>query len=450
MSMFNIALSGANASRTAMNVTALNIANTHTVGYSRQQAMQSAVAGNGTSMGGVEVSSIRRVADDFITAQLWSSKSSLGNTSYTAANFAKLEQIMGIEGYNISAGMDQFFGAISEASVRPESTPLRQQILSEAEGLAQRFTGLSNVLNEQNKQLASDRNSTVSDINNLLEGIAKNTEALMAAGGSSPILEDERDQLVEQLSELVELDINKGAKGELQLSMSNGQPLLINGKAGKLSTIPLASDPYQANLNVTFNGNNFPVSNNPGGQLGAIDEAQKNDLLPMLDSLDDMAVFIADEVNKALAAGTDLNGAPGKALFSYDPNNPSGSLTMNPLTPDELAFSKTGELGDGGILDDILAITDVKFSVAGHGNVTLDEAFSAMTGKVAFSSRQAQTSFDSSLSLYQQVQSSRDNLSGVSSDEEAANLMIYASAYEANMKVMSTANQMFNTILNAF
>ncbi|PKG39536.1 flagellar hook-associated protein FlgK [Psychromonas sp. Urea-02u-13] len=451
MSILNTALSGANANRAALNVTALNIANAHTVGYSRQQAMQATTGATGASIGGVEVTSIRRIADDFISAQIWSSKSELGNASYSMENFAKLEEIMGIEGYNISSGMDDFFGAISESTTGAESTALRQKVLSQADSLAQRFSGLSNAIQDQHQKLSDDRNSSIININELLGSIATNTESIIAIGGSSAILEDQRDLLVGQLSELVDLEINKGSGGELQLSLPNGQPLLINSKIGELQATPLASDPLQATLNVIFNGNKFPVSTNAGGQLGAIETSQKNDLIPLIDALDDMTVFLADGINTALSGGTDMKGnSPAVDLFFYDPSNPAATLVVNDLSPDQLAFSKTGAPGDGGILEELLAITGTKFSVTGQGFISLDEAFSSITGDVAFSSRKSQSTFDSSTSLYNQVQSSREQLSGVSSEEESANLMMYANSYEANMKVISTANQMFNTILNAF
>jgi len=451
MSILNTALSGANASRTALNVTALNIANVNTEGYSRQQAVQATTGATGTSIGGVEVTNIRRIADDFTTAQIWSSKSELGNATYAMNSLEQLEQIVGIDGYNISTGMDDFFGAISAASTDVDSTALRQQVLSQADSLAQRYSGLTDAVHGQHQKLSGDRDTSIVNINELLVSISANTEALMAAEGSSATLENERDLLIGELSELVNLDINKGEGGELQLSLENGQPLLINASIGKLEATALASDPFQASLSVIFNGNNFPVSSAIGGQLGAIEAAQQDNVIPLLDSLDEMAVFLADSVNGALYSGVDMHGnAATQALFSYDPSSPAGTLVINKLSPDELAFSKTGASGDGGILDDILLIAETEFAVTEHGRVSLNEAFGSMTGDIAFASKKSQSTFDSSSSLYNQVQSSRDQLSGVNSEEEAANLVMYANTYEANMKVISTANQMFNTILNAF
>ena len=449
MSMYNIALSGVNANRTALNVTAQNVANANTEGYSRQQVMQSSVVDT-AGVGGVEISSIRRVADEFIISQLRSSNTALGNSSYSAESLGQLEQIIGFDGFNISTGISEFFAGISEATSAPESTALRQQVLADAQSLSERFNGLSNALLDQSAQIFSDRETTLSNANGLLENIATSSQAIIesnASGRDTALLEDERDQMLSELSKMLKVNVNKEADGSLQVSRANGQPLLINSLAAKLTTTPLISDPYQADIEVTFNGSVFPVATDLGGELGAMQTSQQNDISPMLSALNDMAETIADEVNNALATGTDFNGVnPGQALFSYEPNN----LTVIALSANELAFSSDGNLGDGGVLDDILAISKTDYPISGLGSVTLSSAFSALTGKVAMDSRQAQTSLESHKGLFDQIQSSRDSVSAVNSDEEAANLMIYANAYEANMKVISTANQMFNTLLSAF
>ncbi|ABM05252.1 flagellar hook-associated protein FlgK [Psychromonas ingrahamii 37] len=454
MSIYNIALSGVSANRTALNITAQNIANANTAGHSRQQAVQSSITRSNDVGAGVEVSSIRRMADQFIISQLRSSNTELGNSSYSASSLGQLEQIVGLDGFNLSAGMDQFFSSISEASVAPESVEFRQQVLSDAQALAQRFKGLSQTLSNQNAQLASDRENNLSMVNGLLDNLAQSSKAIMEVynvGGNTATLEDNRDQMLNELSQLIKVNVNKEENGELQLSTNNGQPLLINDKAAEFTTTPLPSDPYQAIINATFNGSTFNVSSDLGGELGAIDKTQKKDLAALHNTINEMAVIVADEVNKSLASGTDLNGlSPGLALFSYDPANPAGSMQMNLLSTDELAFSGDGNPGDGQILANLLDISKTDFSITGAGNINLSEAFSLSVGKIAIDSRQAQQNLDSNTALFNQVQASRENLSGVNSDEEAANLMIYANAYEANMKVISTANQMFNSILRAF
>ncbi|MFT6927718.1 MAG: flagellar hook-associated protein 1 FlgK [Psychromonas sp.] len=450
MSIYNIALSGASTNRTSLNVTAQNIANANTLGHSRQQALQSSVVNSNEVGAGVEVSSIRRVADQFIISQLRSSNTEVGSSNYSAESLSQLEQIVGSDGFNLSAGMDQFFGSISEASIAPESSEYRQQVLSDAQALAQRFNGLNQTLTNQNAQLANDRENNVSMVNGLLDNLAQSSKAIMKVynvGGNTATLEDERDNMLNELSQLMKVNVSKEENGELQLSMNNGQPLLINDKAAQLSTTPLPSDPYQADIKVTFNGTDFKFSGDLGGELGAIETAQKKDLAAVQSTVNDMAETFAEKVNESLAGGTDLKGEDGKPLFSYDS---AGSLKMNPLSTDQLAFSADGKPGNGEILAELLAISKTDYAIAGAGNVNLSEAFSLSVGKVAIASRQAQTNLDSSTALLDQVQASRDNLSGVNSDEEAANLMIYTNAYEANMKVISTANQMFNSILNAF
>ncbi len=248
------------------------------------------------------------------------------------------------------------------------------------------------------------RETTLSNSNALLENIASSSQAIIelnASGRDTGLLEDERDLMLGELSKMLKINVNKEADGSLQLSAANGQPLLINSTAATLKSTPLAVDPSQADIEVTFNGALFPVSSDMGGELGAMQAAQQEHILPMLTALNEMAATVADEVNKVLAAGIDFNGTPGQALFSYEPADPARSLTITSLNANELAFSSDGNLGDGGVLDDILTIKQMDLPISGLGSVTLSSAFSALSGKVAIDSRQAQSNLESHQELFE-------------------------------------------------
>jgi flagellar hook-associated protein 1 FlgK len=82
--------------------------------------------------------------------------------------------------------------------------------------------------------------------------------------------------------------------------------------------------------------------------------------------------------------------------------------------------------------------------------VSLNDAYTGLLGQVASNSRQNQADLNSTTTVAQQAQGQRDSVSAVSLDEEAVNLMTYQQAYQANMKVISTANQLFDDMLAAF
>ncbi|MDW2138146.1 flagellar basal body protein, partial [Vibrio sp. 2128(2023)] len=146
MNLVNIALSGLNANRVALDVTAQNVANVNTPGYSRQQALMATVGdgkSNRLSSGmGVEVTSIRRVTDQFLVKQTWSTNSLAAYAAGYTSNMSQLENTLGADGFSISAGLDSLNAALNDATVKPESMPYRQQIINESEALARRFNTL--------------------------------------------------------------------------------------------------------------------------------------------------------------------------------------------------------------------------------------------------------------------------------------------------------------------
>ncbi|HHX8463648.1 TPA: flagellar hook-associated protein FlgK [Vibrio diabolicus] len=457
MNLVNIALSGLGANRVALDVTAQNVANVNTVGYSRQQALMASVddgKANRLSPGlGVEVTSIRRVTDQFLIKQTWSTNSMAAYASGYTSNMSQLENTLGADGFSISAGLDSLNAALNDATVKPESIPYRQQIINESEALARRFNTLTESLHNQHKDMSDQRNAALNHANSLMENIAKVNKQLVemqGTGGNPSQLMDERDRLIGELSQTIEIKTTQQHDGSVQVTLTSGQPLVMGTDHGKLEAIPDPSDPYLADLHVTFSNQSFAIGDSLGGKLGAINDYQTEVLKPNQLALNDMAKALADEYNAVLATGKDLNGNSGKPLFSYDPANPAASLDITKLTPDELAFSSDGTPGNADALQSLIELSNKPVAVSGYGSVSLNDAFSSMVGQTAIKARQANADYQAKLAMNKQAHAARDNVSSVNSDEEAANLMMFANAHNANMKVISTANQLLDSILQLF
>lgn len=457
MNLTNIALTGLNANRVALDVTAQNVANVNTPGYSRQQAMMASVGGgkyDSLSAGmGVEVTSIRRVTDQFLVKQTWSTGSEASYASRYTTNMSQLENTLGADGFSLSAGLDNLFAALHDASTKPESTPLRQQIINEAEALSRRFNTLTESLYNQHQDMSDQRSAAVSQVNSLLgniAGINQQIVELQGTGGNPAQLLDSRDALVGELSKMVEVKTTDQANGSMQISLSNGQPLVMGAEYGTLQAIPHGDDAYLADMQVVFGNQSFAIPGDMGGELGALNDYQTQMLKPYMTAVDDMAQSMAQTFNGQLATGQDLNGNPGAALFSFDADNPAASLTLTDISAAQLALSGDGNPGNSDNLQALIAIANQPFTISGYGTQTLNDAFTSMVGEVAIKARQAESDAQAKTSMNEQAVAKRDNVSAVNSDEEAANLMTFANAHNANMKVISTANQLFDTVLQLF
>lgn len=457
MNLVNIGLSGLNANQVALEVTAQNVANINTPGYSRQQALMASVGDgkyNKLSPGiGVEVTSIRRVTDQFLVKQTWSTNSLASYSSGYTTAMSQLESTLGADGFSISAGLDSLNAALNDATVKPESIPYRQQIINESEALARRFNTLTESLHNQHKDMSEQRNAALNHANSLMTNIAhinKQIVEMQGTGGNPAQLMDTRDVLIGELSQIVEIKTTDQADGSMQVTLASGQPLVMGTDYGKLTSKPNPSDPYLADLNVEFASQSFGLDQSVGGKLGAINDYQTEILMPNQVALDDMAKAMADEYNAVLATGKDLKGNSGKPLFSYDPANPSSSLKITGISAEELAFSSDGAPGNADVLNNLIKLSNKPVAITGFGSLSLNDAFTAMVGETAIKARQAAADYEAKTAMNKQAHAARDNVSAVNSNEEAANLMTFANAHNANMKVISTANRLFDAVLQLF
>lgn len=439
MSLLSIGFSGLNASQIALNISAQNIANVNTIGYSRQEAMMGSLSGFGRMDNGmgVEVTGVRRITDDYLVSQHWRSRSATGSSYAFHQYINTTEQLLGSESMNITKGLDSFFASLSAALDSPETPAQRSQIVSSAGALANRFGQLNESLLTQEKQIDDQLGSTITQVNSYLKQVAElNTQIGEQAskGVNTSALEDSREQIVRELSTFMEVRVNRQSDGSFSLSLPQGQPLVL---AGSSSTLSLAGD----TLSLSFGPQSFEVPRLQGGTLAGVLEYRTTVLRPLRDELNQIAKKLADDFNTKQAGGVDLNGDPGKPLFSYDPLNPSGTLKVaDGFTGDHLAFTKAGGgNGDNRNLQELLTIKDDQY-----------DAYSALLGKMAVQSGQAKATMEADANMEKQLATKLSSVSGVNLDEEGVKVMAYTKAYQANAKVISTSDQLFNSILNMF
>lgn len=449
-----IGYSGVRASQIALSATGQNIANVNTPGFSRLRPdLQSLGGQTAVSIGGgVQVGSIRRLSNDFQNQQLWRAGTDQNYFNTSQQYLTALEGLIDSEGSSVSVGLDNFFAALSEASSTPESIALRQQIIGESNQLAQRFNGLNSNIGTQLNALQGQRVAMTSEINGLSGNIAElnaQIREMESSGRDTATLRDYRENLVKDLSQYAGIRVQEASDGTLNVSLANGQPLVAGATAGQLKIN--ANLAGEQEMTLVFAKTTFPLNQQGiGGSLGGLYDMEYGALRPAQQDLHDMASAVATMINDALAGGFDLNGNPGQPLFSYNAGSTSGMLAVNALGASELAFSGTaGEVGNNKTLLAMLELKSAGVTVAGE-SVPLNDAYAGLVGRVASASRQNQADLRAATTVAEQAQAQRDSVSAVNLDEEAVNLMAYEQAYQANMKVISTSNDLFNAVLAMF
>ncbi|MBJ9260449.1 flagellar hook-associated protein FlgK [Citrobacter amalonaticus] len=454
MDMINIGYSGANTAQVELNVTAQNTANAMTDGYTRQVAVISSIGASSGSMNsagnGVQVDSIRRVSNQYQVNQVWYAASDNGYYSTQQEYLTQLETVLSDENSSLSGGFDNFFAALNEATTSPDDSSLREQVISEAGALSLRINNTLSYVDSQSSEIVSQEQAMISQVNTLTSGIANYNQQIAEAeanGENAAALYDARDQMVEQLSGIMDVQVNIDDQGNYDVTLQNGQPL-VSGQQSSTIALKTNADGTQS-MSLTFAGTTSSMDADTGGSLGALFDYQNQVLTPLSDSINSMASQFADAVNTQLAQGYDLNGNPGQPLFIYDANNPDGPLTVNPdLSADELAFSSSpDESGNSDNLQALIDIANKPLEIDNLGSVTVGDACSTIISDIGIYSQQNQTEAQAASNVYAEAQNQQSNVSGVSMDEEAVNLITYQQIYEANLKVISTGADIFDSVL---
>jgi flagellar hook-associated protein 1 len=457
MSLLTNALSGATAAQAALDASSQNTANEQTAGYSRQGVVLASVQplydGTQVAGSGVAVTSIQRFSNEYTNVQLWNAGSSLGASTSAQSYLTQLEQVMGDATAGIGTGLQNFTGALNAASENPSSDPLRQQVIASAQSLAQQFNSQTQLMNSQMNGVDQQRSSIVTQINQITATIAGLNSQIVQAKGSGVNangLLDARDQQIGALASLASVQVTQQANGSEDVTLSGGQPLVEGSIAATVSATANPDDTQT--LSLSFANSSFTLGGDLGGQLGGLLTFQTGTLQPMMQQIGAMAQQVATSYNAQLEAGYSPAGTAGTPLFQYTGSGATGTLAVTAgIESADLAFSSDPtSSGDSGNLTQLIALGSQAVALPGLGSVTLSDAMTQIVGTLGTTSQANQSAASTAQTVSDQAESNWQSISGVSSDEEATNLVQYQQMYQANMQVIQVANTLFASTLNMF
>ncbi|HEC20395.1 MAG TPA: flagellar hook-associated protein FlgK [Gammaproteobacteria bacterium] len=410
--MLSTAVSGLQAFQRNLVTIGHNISNVNTEGYSRQTVDMAArepnVAGNGFIGTGVDITTVRRVYDQFLFDQVTARNSSFNQLDTLQTMASGVDELLSNEDVGLNPVIQKFFNALQDVANDPTSIPARQVLISEAQTLTdrfqafdQRFADMRNSLNLQLQAATSEVNSLASSIAAMNKDIALKSGL---AGGQPPNdLLDKRDQLLNQLSKLVTVNTSQSSDGSLSVFIGNGQPLVLSGDARALSTLRNEYDPTQLEVSFDDGANSFPISNQlSGGKIGGLLAVREQLLDPVQNAMGRIAIGLASAVNIQHQLGDDINGNPGGLFFndilttspqvlaSSNNNAASGTVSVaindtNLMQPSDYRLNYDGanfsltRLSDNSVVDAGFTVADFPRSVAAEG-ITLSLAGSVSAG----------------------------------------------------------------------
>lgn len=322
--ILGIGVSGLQAYQRGLSVTGHNIANAATEGYSRQRmeltARDPQFGVNGYFGTGVQVSGVNRVFDQFVENQLRSATSSSQQSSVLYDYARRVDSLLANPDSGLAPALQSFFAAVQDVSNDPTSNAARQMMLSEGESLAERFRFIDQRLEEQRGLINGQIGATVTEINSLAQALADVNQSIVSTvGRGGPVpndLLDQRDTLVRELAERVNVSVNEQDDGALNIFIGNGQSLVLGSRASSLTTGAFGEDPRQVSVGFQSGSSTVDISRfMTGGRLGALLEVRGSVLDTAQDSLGLTAVGLARTFNEQHMLGQDLNGALGGEFF---------------------------------------------------------------------------------------------------------------------------------------
>jgi flagellar hook-associated protein 1 len=448
--LFTAVLNTANAIRVYdRQLTAIqnNIANANTPGYVRQvQSVQALRFDLHSGLaGGVSAGPVLNAR--YAYAEL-SVRNQLSDASYSGqktVDLARLEPYFDPSGaLGVAGSMSKLFLSFSQLSVNPNDRIARQSVLDRAQGVADAFNetaaGLKNLGAQADKQIRD----SVAAVNRLGEELQHINRIYRSSAQSTADagLDAKMHSTLEALAELVDFTLIEAGDGTMAVYIGGQTPLVIGDRlfsiagdfsTGKTGILGTAGDDISGQIR--------------GGKLGALLD-EKNRMIPAyVAQLDTLAETFANQINGQLAAGVNAYGdAPGVELFRFDTAAGAAlSLAVNPLAPEDLAAATPASPGGNANALTLASMLNHK-AIDGH---TFIEYFGALGGRIGRDLAAAREDQITRNGLVTQARTFREEISGVSLDEEAAHLLQVQRAYQATGKLMAVLNEITDTLMQA-
>lgn len=334
--LLGVAVTGLSVSQTQLTVTGNNITHASDEAYNRQTVVTGTNAANYSGAGfistGVNVQSIERLVDNFVTGQIRSDTTLYSQLDSFNGKVTQLDSVLSNESAGLATGLTDFFDTLQAAAEDPSSIPVRQLVLAEASSLSDRFNNLYSSLSTMNTTINGELGALTTEINALANNLAglnqSIAEAMGNGSGSSPNdLLDQRDETLRQLSELVSVSVVDQGQGQLNVFIGNGQPLVVGADVNKVAAVPGQTDSSRYDI-ALINGSTQQIITDAmtGGEIGGILQFRDDVLDTAFNELGRIALTFADAMNEQQSAGIDLNGNYGVPIFS-DINSRAAQLS---------------------------------------------------------------------------------------------------------------------------
>jgi len=454
----------------ALSVIQNNVDNASTPGYARQQLNLEALPLDVASglVGGVTSAGLDNSRDPYAEEAVQIQTQALGFYTAQAQSTGTIQSLFDVTSTSgVSAALNNLFQSFSAWSTTPSDATAQQNVLNAAANVGQAFQSLSNSLSQTAGQIDGQIGSTVSEINALASQIQQYNVQRSQSSQADPGLDAQLYGALQSLSQLTNFSTVTQSDGTVTVLLAGGTPLVIGTQQNVLSSNTFVStDPppvYGQSMptaHVLDSQGNDITAQITGGQLGGLLDSRNRVLAGILGdsqqqgTLNQLAQGLADTVNQILESGTvstDPGAANGAPLFTYDTTNPAtaaSTLALNPdITPAELA-PVDAEGNANGNANALAALENPSGTQGTIDGVSYLQYFGQIAAGAGQENQTATANEQAQQQITTQAESLRDQVSGVSLDQEATAMLQFQQAYQATAQVLTVLSNLGQDLMN--
>jgi flagellar hook-associated protein FlgK len=315
--LLGIGSSGLLAQQKMLATTSSNISNVSTQGYSRQNTVLSS---NQNTLG-VGNSTTRRMLDVYAQSEVWRDTATYNQVNTNYSELSQLDKYLSDSATSLSDGIDSFFTSLQSANSSPNTASSRQGIMGQISTIIDRFQSVSTQLTQQYDGINSKLDTEVTNVNTMLSSINDlNSQILKQPAsnddGTRANLLDQRDELIRQLSEKLDIRTVSQSNGTTLVNLSSGESLVVAGSYAQLSTISGNPDPKNTQLQIKLGNASATVNTQTiGGTLGGYYSA-RDTITDTQRNLGQLSLAFSDAMNTQNKLGMTLNNTIGTNLFT--------------------------------------------------------------------------------------------------------------------------------------
>ncbi len=457
--LISIGKSALQVNKKQLEVIGNNIANVNTPGYSRQRAVQDQADSIQDAFGsigqGTVINRIERMRDERLDAQYWDKQTQVGYWETKSQNLQELETHLQEPSENgLTELFNKFWDSWDNLANNPDGPSgevMRASLIQDTKNLTRRLNEAADSIIDKREEINNQVSTSVDKLNTLFSDLSTlniKIEESKANGQDCSSLLDQYDLKLDELTKYGNTKLITRKDG-IRIIYFGSDEVVKGAEYRKLEAL---TDSYsEAGFNrskVVWSDNLKEVNNLRDGKLKALESLRDEDMKSYQDYLDKIANNLVEKINSIHSAGYDLQDPPGTGHNFFDEKTTGAhDIKIDSVleaNPDFISASKTGETGDNQVA---LEISQLRNKSSIDDDYSFQEYYAKFLNEIGRDSDNAQNQEKVQNATSKQIDNFRENVKGVSIDEETANLIAYQQSYQAAAKIIATANQMMDVIM---